>query len=321
MSSTSSRVAPTTPASPSRQSPRRPSGQSFHERTRKLHTLANPKKSVGLTLLTGLFALYCLVPMLWLFINATKTQGDFVSSFGLGFGKEFALWDNVVQVFTFQDGIFSRWLMNTVLYVIVGAVVSTFLAALGGYALAKHDFAGRRAFLLVVLGSISVPGIALAIPQFLLFAQLGITNTPWAVLIPSFINPFGLYLMWVFADQAVPTALIEAARIDGAGELRIFLRIAMPMLAPATVTVLLFSFVSIWNNYFLPLIMLKDPGWYPLTIGINQWNQLGSTAGNGELIQNLVITGSLLMIIPLIVAFLSLQRYWQSGLSLGAVKD
>lgn len=290
-------------------------------RRNRVYTLANPRKSTTLTLLTGLFALYCLLPIVWLVINASKSQQDFVSSFGLAFGDHFALWDNVVQVFTFQEGIFARWLMNTVLYVVVGALVSTFLAALGGYALAKHDFIGKRLFLLVVLGSISVPGIALAIPQFLLFAQLGITNTPWAVLIPSFINPFGLYLMWVFTAQAVPDGLIEAARIDGAGEFRIFRQIAFPLLAPATVTVLLFSFVSIWNNYFLPLIMLKDPAWYPLTIGINQWNKLGSTAGNGELIQNLVITASLLTIIPLVIAFLSLQRYWQSGLALGAIKD
>ena len=287
----------------------------------KLQTFANPRRSTTLTLVTGLFAVYCLLPMVWLVINATKSQQDFVSSFGLAFGDRFALFDNIAQVFAFQDGIFSRWLLNTVLYVVVGAGVSTFLAALGGYALAKHDFAGKRVFLLVVLGSISVPGIALAIPQFLLFAQLGITNTPWAVLIPSFINPFGLYLMWVFAAQAVPDGLIEAARLDGAGEFRIFLQIAFPLLAPATVTVLLFSFVSIWNNYFLPLIMLKDPAWYPLTIGLSQWNKLGSTAGNGELIQNLVITGSLLTIIPLIIAFLGLQRYWQSGLALGAIKD
>ena len=155
-------------------------------RGKKLYTLSNPRKSTTLTLLTGLFALYCLLPMVWLVINATKSQQDFVSSFGLAFGDHFALWDNVVQVFTFQEGIFARWLLNTVLYVVVGALVSTFLAALGGYALAKHDFIGKRVFLLVVLGSISVPGIALAIPQFLLFAQLGITNTPWAILIPSF---------------------------------------------------------------------------------------------------------------------------------------
>ncbi len=289
-------------------------------RGRRLYTVDNPKKSTTLTVMTVLFTLYCLLPLVWLVINATKSQADFVSSFGLAPGREFALWDNIVEVFRYQDGIFSRWLLNTLLYVVVGATVSTFLAALGGYALAKLDFRGKRVFLFVVLGSISVPGIALAIPQFLLFAQLGLTNTPWAILIPSFINPFGLYLMWVFTAEAVPTGLLEAAKIDGAGEFRTFLRIALPMLAPASVTVLLFSFVSIWNNYFLPLIMLKDPAWYPLTVGINQWNKLGSSAGNGALVQNLVITSALLTIVPLIIAFLSLQRYWQSGLSLGAIK-
>jgi multiple sugar transport system permease protein len=270
---------------------------------------------------TSLFGLYCLLPLAWLVINSTKSQPDFISSFGLAFGSRFALFDNVKLVFTFQDGIFTRWLANTLLYVVAGSGVSTFLAALGGYALAKLDFRGKRAILLVILGSISVPGIALAIPQFLLFAKLGLTNTPWAVLIPSFINPFGLYLMWVLSAQVVPTSLLEAARIDGAGEFRTFFKIGLPLMAPASVTVLLFSFVSIWNNYFLPLIMLKDAKWFPLTIGINQWIMLGSTAGNGELIQNLVVTASLLTLIPLIVAFLSLQRYWKSGLALGAVKE
>ncbi len=289
-------------------------------RRRRLYTVENPKKSVTLTVVTGLFTLYCLLPLGWLVINATKSQSDFVSSFGLAPGHRFALWDNVVEVFRYQDGIFSRWLLNTLLYVVVGATVSTFLAALAGYALAKLRFSGKRVFLFVILGSIAVPGIALAIPQFLLFAKLGITNTPWAVLIPCFINPFGLYLMWVFTAEAVPTDLLEAAKVDGAGELRTFIQIALPMLAPASVTVLLFSFVSIWNNYFLPLIMLKDPNWYPLTIGLNEWNKLGSTAGDGALIQNLVITAALLTIVPLIIAFLTLQRYWRSGLSLGAVK-
>ncbi|MBO9569606.1 MAG: carbohydrate ABC transporter permease [Cellulomonas iranensis] len=289
-------------------------------RNRPLHTIANPRKSLTLTLVTALFALYCLLPLVWLVINATKTQPDFVTTPGLAPGHSFALLDNIGQVFTYNGGIFVRWLLNTLLYVVVGASVSTALAALGGYSLAKLRFTGKRAFLFVVLGSISVPGIALAIPQFLLFAQLGLTNTPWAVLLPSFLNPFGLYLMWVFAAEAVPGGLLEAAEIDGAGPFRTFWRIGVPLLGPATVTVLLFSVVSIWNNYFLPLIMLKDPAWYPLTIGINQWNKLASTAGNGELLQNLVITSSLLTIVPLILAFVSLQRYWQSGLALGAVK-
>ena len=287
---------------------------------RRLYTIANPRKSSTLTFVTALFTLYCLLPLVWLVINSTKSQQDFVSTFGFAFGERFALFDNIAKVFTYDGGIFVRWFLNTLLYVGVGAVTSTFLAALAGYALAKLEFTGKKVFLFVVLGSISVPGIALAIPQFLLFSKLGLTNTPWAVLIPSLINPFGLYLMWVFAVEAVPTGLREAAKIDGAGEFRIFMQIALPMLVPATVTVLLFSFVSIWNNYFLPLIMLKDPDWYPLTLGIQQWNKLATTAGNGELLQNLVITSSLLTIIPLIVAFITLQRFWQSGLALGAVK-
>ncbi len=280
----------------------------------------NPRRSWGLTLVTGIFAVYCLFPFLWLLINSTKTQKDFVSTFGLGFGKSFNLWQNIQTVFTYQDGIFGRWFLNTLLYVIVGAGGATLLAIMGGYALAKFDFPGRKAVFAVVIGSISVPGIALAVPQFLLFAKLNLTNTPWAMIIPSLISPFGLYLMWIFSDQAVPTSLIEAARVDGASEFRTFFTISLPLLAPGIVTTALFTIVATWNNYFLPLIMLKDPDWYPLTIGLNQWNSQSTTAG-AKAIQNLVVTGSLLTIIPVVVAFLCLQKYWQSGLAAGAVKE
>ena len=127
--------------------------------------------------------------------------------------------------------------------------------------------------------------------------------------------------MWIFSAQSVPTGLLEAAEIDGAGPWRTFFQISLPLLAPALVTVFLFAFVSVWNNFFLPLVMLKDTNLYPLTLGLYQWNLMGSSAGgSGEMIQNLVLTGALLTIIPLIIAFLSLQKYWQSGLSLGAEK-
>jgi multiple sugar transport system permease protein len=126
--------------------------------------------------------------------------------------------------------------------------------------------------------------------------------------------------MWTFAAEAVPVELIEAARIEGAGELRIFTRICLPLLGPGIVTVLLFSAVATWNNYFLPLIMLKDPGWYPLPVGLDTWNSQAATAG-GEAVFHLVITGSLLTVVPLVAIFLLLQRYWVSGLSAGAIKD
>ena len=223
-------------------------------------------------------------------------------------------------MFSYQDGIFARWLFNTILYVVVGAGGATLLAIMGGYALAKFRFPGRNAVFVVIIGAISVPGIALAVPQFLLFAKLGLTNTPWAMIIPSLISPFGLYLMWIFSEQAVPQELLEAARVDGASEFRTFWQISLPLLAPGIVTTALFTIVATWNNYFLPLIMLKDSNRYPLTIGLNQWKDQASTAG-GQAIQNLVITGSLITIIPLVIAFLCLQKYWQSGLAAGAVKE
>ena len=280
----------------------------------------NPRRSTLMTVLCVVFAVYCLFPFAYLLINATKTQADFTSTFGMGFGKTFALWDNIVTVFTYQNGIFGRWLINTILYVVIGAGGATLLAIMGGYALAKFRFPGRKAVFAVLIGSISVPGIALAVPQFLLFAKLNLTNTPAAMIIPSLISPFGLYLMWIFSEQAVPQELLEAARVDGASEFRTFWQISLPLLAPGIVTTALFTIVATWNNYFLPLIMLKDSNWYPLTIGLNQWKDQASTAG-GQAIQNLVITGSLITIIPLVIAFLCLQKYWQSGLAAGAVKE
>ncbi|WP_077797383.1 carbohydrate ABC transporter permease [Streptomyces sp. JHA26] len=287
---------------------------------RRPHTPGRPRRSVLLTVLTGLVVLYSLVPLLWLVVGATKTQEGLSDSFGLWFDGDFALWDNLTQTFTYDDGVFTRWLLNTLLYVGLGAGGATFLAVLGGYALAKFDFPGRRGVFAVVIGAVAVPGTALAVPTFLMFSKMGLTDTPWAVIVPSLISPFGLYLMWVFASEAVPTELMEAARIDGAGEVRTFFRVALPLLAPGIVTVLLFTMVATWNNYFLPLIMLKDPDWYPLTLGLNSWNQQAQTAG-GEAVFNLVVTGSLVTILPLIAAFLLLQRYWQSGLAAGSVKE
>ncbi|AYY15441.1 carbohydrate ABC transporter permease [Actinobacteria bacterium YIM 96077] len=290
---------------------------STRRRARRHYTVERPRRRPLLTALTGIVLIYSLVPLVWLFINATKTQESLFGSFGLWFGDGFALWDNIVDTLSYDDGIFLRWLLNTVLYVVLGAGGATFLAVLGGYALAIFDFPGKRAVFAIVIGAVAVPGTALAVPTFLMFSEVGLTNTPWSVIIPSLISPFGLYLMWVYALEAIPTELLEAARVDGSGEFSTFFKVSLPLLAPGMVTVLLFTMVATWNNYFLPLIMLRDSSWYPLTLGLNEWNSQASTVG-GEAIFNLVITGSLLTIVPLIVAFLLLQRFWQSGLTAGS---
>jgi multiple sugar transport system permease protein len=306
------------PATPAKTSG--PAGNAPRLRGPRRHTPGKPKRSLLLTVLTSLIVLYTVVPLIWLAINATKTQAGLADSNGLWFSDDFALWDNIRDTFTYDDGVFTRWLLNTLMYVVLGAGGATLLAVLGGYALAKFDFPGRRGIFAVVIGAVAVPGTALAVPTFLMFSKMGLTDTPWAVIIPSLVSPFGLYLMWVFAAEAIPTELLEAARIDGAGEARTFFTVALPLLAPGIVTVLLFTTVATWNNYFLPLIMLKDSDWYPLTLGLSVWNSQAETIG-GDVIFNLVITGSLLTILPLIAAFLLLQKYWQSGLAAGSVKE
>ncbi len=277
------------------------------------------RHSFVLNLLMTVMLVYALLPLFWLVVNASKTQGALFSTFGLWFGGKFALWSNIHQVFTYDNGIFLRWFGNTVLYVVAGAGGATLLATLAGYGMAKYDFPGKRFVFAIVLGAVAVPGTALAVPTFLLFTNLHLTNTPWSVIVPSLVSPLGFYLIWVYASEAVPTELLEAARIDGAGEFRTFLVISSRLLAPGMVTVALFTVVATWNNYFLPLIMLSTPTWYPLTVGLNFWNQQSFSAG-GQAVYNLVITGSLLTVIPIMIAFLIMQRYWRSGLAAGSVK-
>ena len=279
-----------------------------------------PRRSILLVVLMVGFVMYSVVPLVWLVINATKSQSDLLSTFGLGFGGEFALFQNIYDTLTYRDGVFLQWFANTLLYVVVGAGGATLLATVAGYGLAKFNFPGKRAVFALILGAVAVPGTALAVPTFLMFSQVGLTNTPWAVILPSLVSPFALYLIWSFATEAVPTELLEAARMDGSSELRTFFTISLRLLSPGIVTVVLLTVVATWNNYFLPLIMLSEPTWYPLTVGLSQWSAQ-ATGVAAQPIYNLVITGSLLTIVPIVIAFLFLQRYWQSGLTAGSVKQ
>jgi len=272
----------------------------------------------------GMLALlvYFLLPLFWLIVAATKTTPDLFSTFGLWLSGDFSLWRNIRETLTYDDSVYVRWMLNTLVYAVVSAGGATFLAALAGYGFAKFRFLGDRALFGVVLGALMIPTTALAVPTYLLFSHIGLVNTPWAVILPSLVSPFGLYLMRIYAQEAVSDVVLEAARIDGAGEIRIFFQVILRSLAPGLVTVLLFTLVATWNNYFLPLIMLNEPKYYPITVGLSSWSEqaIGARGSNPNLLA-LVVTGSLLSVIPLIAAFLMLQRFWQSGLAAGSVKE
>jgi multiple sugar transport system permease protein len=262
-------------------------------------------------------AVYFLIPVYWLLVAATKSTGDLFGSFGLWFSRPQTL-ANLRNVLGYDNGIYLRWAVNSLLYAGVGALVATALAAMAGYALAKHPFRGHRVLFNVILAGVLVPGTALALPLYLLFSKVGLADSYWAVLLPSFVSPFGVYLCNIYAAAAVPDELLEAARIDGAGEGRIFRMLALRIMSPALVTVFLFQFVGIWNNYFLPLVMLSDPKLYPITLGLTSWQ---SFADRQPQLYQLTIGGAALSVLPLMVAMVALQRFWRSGLTQGSVKQ
>jgi multiple sugar transport system permease protein len=266
-----------------------------------------------LALLAG--AVYCLVPVVWVAVAATKSGNELFATFT--FAPSTALFDNVAELSAYRGGLFWRWLANAALYAGGGALASAAVSGLTGYTLAKFRFPGRTAIFNVILAGVLVPGITLAIPQYLLLAKVGLTDTYLAVLLPSIISPYGIYLSRIFAAAAVPDSVIEAARTDGASESRIFGTIAVPMMMPGLVTIFLFQFVAIWNNFLLPFVMLSDDRKFPVTLGL--YTLLNQGASQPAL-YTLVITGSLLSIIPLIMLFLYLQRYWRADLLSGAVK-
>ncbi len=267
------------------------------------------------------FLVYFLLPLFWLIVSATKTNPDLFTSFGLWFSSDFNLFNNLGDLFTHDSGVFLTWLWNTAYYATCAAVGASLIATLAGYVFAKFRFPGRTLVFAIILGSIMVPSTALAIPTYLLLSKVGLINTPLAVILPFLVSPFGVFLMRIYAEQAIPDELLDAARVDGAGEMRIFWSVALRILVPGFVTVLLFSFVATWNNYFLPLLVLSEPAYYPLTLGLASWNAQASANGGAQLLYTLVLTGSLLSILPLIVAFLFLQRYWQGGLTLGSIRS
>ncbi len=265
------------------------------------------------------FLVYFLFPLFWLVISSTKTNAGLFSSFGLWFDKSFNLIQNLKDLFAYDHGNFALWMRNTAVYAAAAALGSSIISTLAGYAFAMYRFPGRNLLFGIVLASTFIPATVFAVPLFLLMSKTGLSNTLWAVILPALVNPFGVYLIRVYAEQAVPQDLLDAARVDGANDLYIFGAISFRLLAPGFVTVLLFAFVGAWNNYFLPLLLLSKSNLFLLTVGLAYWNSLAALPGVNQVLYILVITGSLVAILPVMILFLFLQRYWQSGLTLGSV--
>jgi multiple sugar transport system permease protein len=204
-----------------------------------------------------------------------------------------------------------------VIYAIGGGVLSTIIAGAAGYALGKYTFRGSKWIFRLIVAAVLLPQIMLAIPQFLLLAKFGMTNNYASVILPQLVSPFAIYLCKIYAEASVPDEIMEAARIDGGSEWRIFWSVGSRLMMPALVTVFLLQFIGIWNNFLLPFVMLNDNRLYPLTLGLfSLMIVTGGTAAQ----YSIVIAGVLVSIVPLAILFLSLQRYWKIDLISGGVK-
>ncbi|MEV0186276.1 carbohydrate ABC transporter permease [Streptomyces sp. NPDC050625] len=262
-------------------------------------------------------AVYCLVPTLWILIASTKSRSELFStatylpSFGPG------LADNIADLSSYDSGVYWHWMLNSFLYAGAGGLVATSVSAATGYAIAKYRFHGRTLLFNTILAGVLLPQVVLAVPQYLLLAQFGITDSYLAVILPQLFNPYGIYLCRIYAAASVPDSLLDAGRMDGASEWRMFSAIGLRLMTPGLITVFLLQFIVIWNNFLLPFVMVTSDDKFPLTVGLYSLLRHGA---NQASLYSLVITGTLLSIIPVVALFLSLQRYWRIDLVTGGLK-
>lgn len=206
-----------------------------------------------------------------------------------------------------------RYLLNSLLVSGTITVLSLSVNLMAGYAFAKLAFAGRERLFQLLLGALVIPAQVTMLPLFLLLKYIGLVNSYAGVVMPALATVFGIFLVRQYA-RGVPDELIEAARIDGAGEARIFVQIVLPLLKPVIVTLSIFTFLAAWNDFMWPLIVLTGQEHYTLPIG------LASLAREHAQDTELMMAGSVITVLPVIVLFLSMQRYYLEGLLLGSVK-
>jgi multiple sugar transport system permease protein len=285
---------------------------------RRARSARRAKTTIG-TVIAALAAIYVLAPIYWLVVASSKNTSQLFSSSTFLPASHLSWVSNFRLLFTVDGGYFKYWLLNSVIYAVVTAALATAVSTLCGYALAKYRFRGRKVVFGLVVGSLLVPSTALVVPLFLLEHDVGLINSYQGVILPLLVYPFGVYLMSLFATDAVPDVLVDAARVDGAGEFRAFWKVSRPLLMPGMVTLFLLAFIGTWNNYFLPLVLLGTTTRFPLTVGLSTWASDLNMPGVGQPLYPEVILGSLVSVLPMLILFPFLQKYIARGLTFGAI--
>jgi multiple sugar transport system permease protein len=265
------------------------------------------------------------LPVIWLLLAATKSDTQLVQDNPLSFGSWHQLRVNWDELTGFQGDAILLWLRNSAVYAFTALAITLVVSIPAGYAMAKMEFWGRRALLVITLVVMLMPATTLVVPLFLEINEVHLVGSLWSVVLPFSFYPFGVYLTYIYFSTALPGDLLAAARIDGCSEFGAFRRIALPLAAPIIALVGFFSFVANWTNFFLPYVLLPQSGQYPAQVGIalllDDVPQFNPTAGAGTVLRPEVALATLLVIGPVLLVFLFAQRFLVSGLLAGATKE
>ncbi|NYD68272.1 carbohydrate ABC transporter permease [Agromyces atrinae] len=273
----------------------------------------------------GFFVLFFAVPIVWLLLAPTKTSGELLLSAPFSMGTVDTLASNWQALTAFQGGIIWTWLGNSVLYSGAALVITLAVSIPAGYALALTEFRFRKALLMLTLVVMLIPNTALVLPIFLELSAVRLIGNPLAVILPFSFFPFGVYLAYIYFSTSVSKDLLNAARIDGAGELRVFLKIAMPLATPVIALVGFFNLVGNWNNYFLPFVTApgrKSPiqvGLVELLSNVPLFNPTSSASVTISL--PVLALATIVSVAPVLVIFLFSQRFLVSGMTAGGTKE
>ncbi|MEU0581444.1 carbohydrate ABC transporter permease [Streptomyces griseoincarnatus] len=253
-------------------------------------------------------------PFLWMALSAFKTRRDLTASPPVWIPSEWTL-SNFSALLDQLD--MPRHFLNSLIVAVLVTLCNLLFCSMLGYALAKLEFTGRSKVFGVVLAALMVPGNLLILPLYVLMTKLGLIDTYAGLVLPFAAGAFGVFLMRQFM-QSIPDELLEAARIDGAGEWYIFWRIVLPLVKPALATLTIFTFLGSWNNFVWPLIATNDPGKYTLPVALATFaNDPNRTVGGGN---GMLMAGSLLVVLPVLLVFVVLQRHFTQGIATAGLK-
>ncbi|MDQ1234325.1 multiple sugar transport system permease protein [Paenibacillus sp. SORGH_AS306] len=255
-------------------------------------------------------AVAMMIPYLWMVVSSFKSNMDIMS----GQGSFFPNHPTLEGYFTvFEDAPFVKWMWNSAISAVIITIITLFTSALAGYVFAKHQFKGKRILFMLILATMMIPFQVIMIPTYLITARLGLIDHLAAIILPNLVSSYGVFLAKQFIED-IPQDLLDAARIDGAGELRLMIRIIAPLILPMLSALGIFTFMNAWNNYLWPLIVLNDTDHMTVPLALVYFN------GTHVVNYNVVMSAAVLITLPVMIVFLIFQKQFIKGLTMTGMK-